>query len=146
VKRAVVAAALALAACSPQAPTPAADVNAHDPGNARRYVCNLTYFTPTGIVGAEPRAVVTMDVDASPAAGGWRVESVAVEGAPGIGLDDPWAPLVPGASHSFAGRDGSVITLVIANGAPITFNALSGAIDWRVQGALGEAGYRGVCY
>lgn len=38
------------------------------------------------------------------------------------------------------------MTLAVANGAPITFNSMSGALDWRVPGTLGDTGYRGVCY
>lgn len=145
------AAALALAACSPDAPKPGEQPKIDELASpriaGRLFSCDLTYFSQMGPITQESRADVRMGIDTAPATGGWQVVSLSVmTPLPDANGFDPWLPLHPGPQRAFAGSDGPALVLTVASGAPISFNTLTGALDWRVPGSLGDSGYRGVCY
>ncbi len=145
------AAMLALAACGPEASKSVTEPKIDELSSprlaGRLYTCDITYFAHAGPISEESRAVVKMGIDTTPGTGGWQVVDVSVKTPlPDAGGFDPWLPFLPGLQRGFSGQDGSVFVLAIANGEPITFNALSGGLDWRVPGTLGDSGYRGGCF
>lgn len=147
----IVVAALSLAACGPQAGKPGDEPKSGALMTPRiggkLYSCDLTYFAQHGPLAVESHALVKMGLDPAPGTGGWRVDSVAVTTPlPEANGFDPWLPLMSGPQFPFVARNGSVLTLAVASGAPITFDTLSGALDWHVTGALGDSGYRGGCF
>ena len=147
----LIVAMLTLAACDPNPGKPGEEPKIGELASpriaGRLFTCDLTYFAYTGPILSESRALVKMGIDTSPVTGGWKVvETTVTTPLADAGGFDPWLQFVASPQRAFVRQDGPVMILAVANGAPITFNAISGALDWRVQGTLGDAGYRGGCY
>jgi hypothetical protein len=58
---------------------------------------------------------------------------------------DPWLAFLPGLQQRFVAQSGTVVTLAVNEGAPMTFDTLSGALSWRSQRVLGETALTGAC-
>lgn len=145
---ALAALALAMTACGPQAPAPpAADGALTAPQvSGRLYICDLTYVAVRGPLVSTSRALVRMGVDTSAFTPGWKVESVTVtEPLPNAEGFDPWLSFAPGIARKFFEQRGAVITLAMADGAPVTLDTRTGDLNWSVEGALGETEFTGGC-
>jgi hypothetical protein len=148
---AALAAALALAACDRDGAKPAAEPDAAALASprlsGRLYTCDLSYIAVRGPLVSQSRASVRMSVDTGPLTPGWKVESVTVrEPLPDAQGFDPWLQFLPGVSHRFFGQQGSVVTLAMAEGAPVTFDLATGDLNWSKEGPLGETEYTGGCF
>lgn len=137
---------LALAGCDRAKPA--------DPGalssprlSGRLYNCDLTYSAAHGPLTSQSRAQVRMGIDTGPATPGWKVESVTVvEPLPDAAGFDPWLPFLAGPARPFVSQAGADITLSLVDGAPLTFNSLTGDLHWSHEGLLGPTSYVGACY
>jgi hypothetical protein len=88
-----------------------------------------------------------MAVDTGPLTPGWKVESVTVTEplADAQGFD-PWLPFMAGVERPFFEQRGSVLTLAMSEGAPVTLDTATGDLNWSNAGVLGETEYTGGCY
>lgn len=145
----VCVAALALAACDRDAGNKESDPSALTSPrlSGRLYTCDLSYIAVRGPLVSESRAQVRMGVDTGPLTPGWKVESVNVTAPlPDAGGFDPWLAFMPGIQRQFFEQRGAVLTLAMAEGAPVILNTETGDLNWSKEGALGETEFTGGCY
>lgn len=150
---AALACAALLAACGqPASPPPPAAGEAGietlqaPTAQGRELVCLLSYVAVRGPIVAESRARIDMVIENGVLGKGWLVERVEVMSAlPNAQGFDPWLQFLPGVQRDFYSEQGALVTLAIAEGAPLTLNRATGDLNWSVEGPLGETEYTGGC-
>jgi len=148
---AALACAVLLTACGQQKPPPPAEgagveVLRSPTAQGRELVCLVSYVAVRGPIVSESRARIEMVIENGVLAKGWTVEKVEVlEPLPDAQGFDPWIQFLPNVQRNFYREDGALLTLAMADGAPLTLNRATGDLNWSVEGALGETEYTGGC-
>lgn len=145
------ACATLLAACGqekPPAPAEGTGVETLQQPTAqgRELTCLISYVATRGPLVSESRARVQLTIDNGALAKGWSVGSVEVlqplRDAQGF---DPWLQFLPGVPRQFFKEEGSVLTLAMSEGRPLTLDRVTGDLNWSAEGVLGETEYTGGC-
>lgn len=148
---AALACAVLLAACGPQKPPPPPEGTGVETlqsptAQGRELVCLLSYVAVRGPIVSESRARIEMVIENGVLGKGWSVEKVEVlEPLPDAQGFDPWLQFLPGVQRDFFKEEGALLTLAMADGAPLTLNRATGDLNWSVEGVLGETEYTGGC-